>query len=637
MYDFVYRKKRLVQFILALITLPFAFFGVDYYFRSGNSLSEVARVAGDQISQAEFNDALREQQERMRQQLGKNYDPVVFENPEVRMSLLDQLVGQRLLDQQARKNRFRVSDDQVRQYISEIPAFQVDGKFSQQRYEQLLAAQSPAKTSAAFVNDVRQALTLAPLQEPISAGNIVAKSNVLRYLSLLDQQREVSFATIAPDAFMKSVKVDDAAVAAYYDANIAAFQVPAQAQIEYVVLTPDALASQVSVDAAEVRKQYDDNVKQYAKAEERQASHILIAVKPDASDADKAAAKARAEALAAQARKAPAQFGELAVKNSQDPGSAAQGGDLGSFARDGSMVKPFEDAVFSAKQGDIVGPVQTDFGWHVIKVTGVKTAKSQPFDEVKLAIEKDLQQQKAVRKFAEAADQFQNLVYEQADSLAPVAKALGLPVQTTPFVTRAQAQQIASGNAKLVQALFSPESIAGKRNTDAIEVGPNALMAARIVEYRPAAARPFDAVQDEIRRQLARQAAIDLAQKAGREKLALLEQGRSDHDVGVVFAQPVALVRNRLQPGFTPEATTRIFQLDPAALPRYVGGPSERGGFAIYRLVKVVMPPSAEPAKLATAKARIAEMQNLEIFDAYVNVLKTKAKVEINQANLDKK
>ena len=185
----------------------------------------------------------------MRQQLGKNYDPVVFENPEVRYSMLEQIIGQRLLDEQARKNRFRVSDDQLRQYISEIPAFQVDGKFSQQRYEQLLAAQSPPKTSQAFVNDVRQALMLAPLQEPISAGNIVAKSNVERYLNLLDQQREVATFVIAPDAYMKEVKVDDAAVAAFYDANKAAFQVPEQAKIEYVVLTPDALAGQVTVDA----------------------------------------------------------------------------------------------------------------------------------------------------------------------------------------------------------------------------------------------------------------------------------------------------------------------------------------------------------------------------------------------------
>ena len=634
MYDFIYRQKRLVQIILALITLPFAFFGVDYYFRSGNSLSEVARVGSDQVSQAEFDNALRDQQDRMRQQLGKNYDPVVFENPEVRYSLLDQLIGQRLLDQQARRNRFRVSDDQLRQYITEIPAFQVDGKFSQERYEQLLAAQNPPKTSPVFISDVRQALTLAPLQEPISAGNIVAKSNVERYLNLLDQQREVAAVAISPDAYMKDVKVDDAAVAAFYEANKAAFQVPEQAKIEYVVLTPDALANQAGVDAAEVKKQYDDNIKQYAKAEERQASHILIAVKPDASDADKAAAKSKADALAAQARKTPAQFAELAKKNSQDPGSAAQGGDLGFFARDGSMVKPFEDAVFAAKQGDIVGPVQTDFGWHVIKVNAIKTAKSQPFDEVKGQIEKDLKQQKAVRKFAEAADQFQNLVYEQADSLQPVAKALNLQVQTTPALTRPQVQALGQGSAKFAQAVFSPESLQSKRNTEAIDVGSNMLVAARVVEYKPATPRPFDDVKAQIRKQLELKAASDRAQAVGKEKLALLQQGK---DAGLVFGKPVSLTRNQVQPGFPPDALLSIFHADPAKLPAYAGTQAEGGGYSIYKVTQVTTPPAPDAARVAAFNGRIGEQLGREMFNAYIASLKAKADVKINQTNLEKK
>ncbi len=634
MFDIVYRKKRLVQLILALITLPFAFFGVDYYFRSGPGLSEVAQVGSDKVTQAEFDDALRNQQDRMRQQLGKNYDPVVFENPEVRYQLLQQLIGQRLLDDQARKNRFRVSDDQLRQYVGEIPEFQVEGKFSQQRYEQLLASQNPPKTSQMFVNDVRQALTLAPLQEPITAGNIVARSNVERYLSLLDQQREVAAATISPAAYEKDVKVDDAAVSAYYDANKAAFQVPEQVKIEYVVLTPEPLAAQVSVDAAEIRKQYDDNLKQYAKAEERQASHILIAVKPDASDADKAAAKLKADALAAQARKAPAQFAELAKNNSQDPGSAAQGGDLGYFARDGSMVKPFEDAVFAGKQGDIVGPVQTDFGWHIIKINGIKAARTQSFDDAKSAIEKDLRQQKAIRKFAEAADQFQNLVYEQADSLQPVAKALNLQVQTTPLLPRAQIQAIGQGNAKFVQAVFSPESLQAKRNTEAVEIGPNMLAAARVVEYQPATPRPFDEVKAQIRKQLELKAASDLAQAAGKEKLAQLQAGK---DAGIVFGKPVSLTRNQAQPGFPPESLLGIFHADPAKLPAYVGTPSEDGGYSIYKVTQVITGPAPDAARVAAFNGRIGEQLGREMFNAYVASLKAKANVKINQTNLEKK
>jgi peptidyl-prolyl cis-trans isomerase D len=634
MFDFVYRKKRIVQIIIALITLPFAFFGVDYYFRSGSSVTEVARVGGEKITQTEFNEAIRDQQDRMRQQLGRNYDPAMFDNPDVRYSLLEQLIGQRLLDDQARRGRFRVSDDQLRQFISEIPAFQVDGKFSQQRYEQLLASQSPPKSSQAFINDVRRALTLAPLQEPISAGNIIAKSNVERYLGLLDQQREVAVAVFAADAYLKDVKVDDDGVKAFYDANQAAFQVPDQVKIEYVALTPDTLAGQVSVDAADVRKQYDDNVKQYTRPEERQASHILITVKPDAKDADKAAAKTKADALAAQAKQNPAQFAELAKQSSQDPGSAAQGGDLGSFARDGSMVKPFEDAVFTAKQGDIVGPVQTDFGWHIIKVTAVRAGRTQSFDEAKAQIEQDLKRQKATRKFAEAADQFQNLVYEQAESLQPVAKALNLQVQTTPLITRSQVQALAMGNAKVAQAVFSPESLQAKRNTEAIEVGPNTLMAARVIEYKPATPRPFDDVKAEIRRQLERKAASELAQVAGKEKLALLEQRK---DAGVTFGKPVTLTRNQAQPGFPPDALLRIFQADSAKLPTYVGAPSEGGAFSIYKLLQVIKPPAPDATRITAFDSRIGEQLGREMFNAYLASLKSKADVKINQTNLEKK
>ena len=632
MYDLIYRKKRLVQIILALITLPFAFFGVDYYFRGGGSASEIARVGGDTISQAEFANAIRDQQDRMRQSLGKDYDPSVFNNPEVRYSMVEQLVGQRVLDQEVRRGNLRVSDAQLAQFIGELAPFQEDGKFSRTRYEQLLTSQS--MTPLAFEQRVRQELTLAPLQEPIANGNITAMSNVERYLGLLDQQRQVAVATVSADAYLKDVKIDDAAVRAFYDANQGVFQVPDEVKIEYLVLTPQSLIGQITVDPAEVKKQYDDNIKQYTKAEERQASHILVAVKPDATDADKAAAKEKAEALAASARKTPAKFPELAKQNSQDPGSAGQGGDLGSFARDGSMVKPFEDAVFSGKQGDIVGPVQTDFGWHIIRITGVKPGKTQSFDEAKPQIEQDLKQLKATRKFVEAADQFQNLVYEQADSLQAAAKGLSLEVKTTPMLTRTQVQALAQNSAKFVQAVFSAESLQAKRNTEALEVAPNTLMAGRVIDYKPATTRPFDDVKVEIRRQLEHNAASELAQKTGKEKLALLEQGK---DAGMPFDKPVTLTRNQAQPGFPPDALIKIFQANANKLPAYVGALAERGTFSIYKVIQVVTPPAPDPDRLKAFNNRIGDQVGHELFNAYLASLKSKADVKINQANLEKK
>jgi len=632
MFDFVYRKKRLVQVILALITLPFAFFGVDYYFRGGGSATEVARVGGETISQVEFANAISDQQDRMRQSAGKDYDPTVFSNPEVRYSMLEQLIGQRVLDQQVRRGNLRVSDAQLAQFIGELAPFQEDGKFSRAKYEQLLISQN--MTPLAFEQRVRQELTVAPLQEPIANGNITATSNIERYLALLDQQRQVAVATVPADAYLKDVKIDDAAVKAFYDANQGVFQVPDEVKIEYLVLTPESLTGQITVDPAEVKKQYDDNVKQYTKAEERQASHILVAVKPDATEADKAAAKQKAEALAASARKTPAKFAELAKQNSQDPGSAGQGGDLGSFARDGSMVKPFEDAVFSGRQGDIVGPVQTDFGWHIIRITGVKPGKTQSLDEARPQIEQDLKRQKATRKFVEAADQFQNLVYEQADSLQAAAKGLNLEVKTTPMLTRAQVQALAQNSPKFVQAVFSAESLQAKRNTEALEVAPNTLMAARVIDYKPATTRPFDDVKVEIRRQLERNAASELAQKTAKEKLALLEQGK---DAGLSFGKPVTLTRNQAQPGFPPDALIKIFQVNANKLPAYVGAPAERGSFSVYKVTQVVSPPAPDPERLKAFNNRVGDQVGHELFNAYLASLKSKADVKINQANLEKK
>ena len=634
MFEFTHKHKRVVQIILALITLPFAFFGVDYYFRGGGGAVDVATVAGDRITQQEFNNAIAEQQERLRAQLGPNYDPTMFDNPEVRFSILEQLINRRLLQKEAARESLRVPDSQLQQFIAEQPAFQENGKFSPERYKTLLAAQNMSPLG--FEERLRQDLLLTPLQEPIGAGNIVARSSGERYLGLLEQKREVAAAAIDPEQFLPQIKIDDAAVKAQYDANPASYNTPELAKVEYVVLTQDALAAQTVPDAAEVRAHYDHNLKQYSKPEEREAAHILIAVKPDAKPEEKAAAKKKAEDLLAQAKANPNKFAELAKQHSQDPGSASQGGNLGAFGR-GTMVKPFEDAVFAMNVGDIAGPVETDFGYHIIKLTAVEAAKVRPFDEVKAQIETDLKRQKAAQKFATAADQFQNLVYEQADSLQGAAKALGLTVRTTPPVTRNQVQALAQGSAKFVQALFAPESIQAKRNTEAIEVAPNVLMAGRIVEYKPPALRPFAEVEEEIRKQLAGKAAAEMAQKAGHENLALLEQGKSDKEAGVAFAAPVTLARRDVQAGYPPDALTRIFQVAPTKLPQYTSATNEKGGLSIYRLLKVIEPPTGDAAKLDAAKRQVGDQVARELQTAYLETLKAKADVKINQANLEKK
>jgi len=633
MYDLLHKHKRIAQLILALISLPFAFFGVDYYFRSGDTAADVATYKGGRITQAEFTQSLRDQQENLTR-AQRPFDPAMFDNPEVRFQILQQLIRQRIIEKKGDDLHFRVTSAQVVDQIAADPRFQVGGKFSLEAYKAALDGARVPET--AYEESIRREILGERFVDPIARGSIVAGPTRVAFVTLLEQARDVAVATIDAEPFARDVKVDAAAVKAFYDANAGLFKTPEEVNFEYVILTPDALSAEVTVTPDEVKAQYAAQSKQFTQEEQRQAAHILIAVKPDASASDKAAAKKKAEDILAQAKANPAKFAELAKQYSQDPGSAAQGGDLGSNPR-GTMVKAFDDAVFAAKPGDIVGPVETDFGYHVIRVDGITPMRARSLDEVRPQIEADLKKQKVMQKFAAAADQFQNLVYEQADTLAGVAKALNLTVKTSGLVTRAKAQELAQGNAKFIETLWAPESLAAKRNTEAIEIGPNTLIAGRVTEYRPAAPRPFEQVKDEIQRQLVAKQASEQAQARGREKLAALEAGKSEKAEGITFGAPVTLRRNQMQPGFPPEATVRIFQADPAKLPGYVGAANERGGYSIYKILNAITPPPPDPAKLAAAATRIGEMQSRELFDAYVATLKAKADIKINQANLEKK
>jgi peptidyl-prolyl cis-trans isomerase D len=632
MFDFVGRNKRVAQVILALIALPFAFFGVDSYVqRMGTSPDEVAKIGSDRIHRVEFDNELRNQQERMRSMLGKQFDPAMFDNPEVRFNILEQLINQRLLSQQATKNNIVVSEDLIRQYILDFPAFQENGKFSPEKARSILSSQGLSEAMLEY--QIRNLLQQQPLQDPFGNGAFVSRTSTEQFMRLNGQQREVSVATVDVEPYLKQVNPDEAAVKAYYDGNQAQFQVPEQVRLETLTLSLDSIAAKVAVDPAEVRKNYEDNRATYADPEQRQASHILIAVKSDAKPEEKAAAKAKAEDLTKQAQAAPDKFAELAKMSSEDPGSKEQGGDLGYFGK-GAMDKPFEDAVFAMKQtGEIVGPVESAFGYHVIRLTGIRPEKVKPFDEVKGQIEQDLRRQKGQKQFAEAAEKFQNLVYENSDKLQPAADALQLKVVQSGLMSRAQVAALAQRNPKLVQAVFSPESLSSKRNTEAIEVGPSTLMAARVIEHKPAAPRPFADVKDEIRNMLQRKGATELATKDGEAKLAEVQQGKN---VALVWDKPREFTRQQRQPGFTEDAITRIFRVDPAKLPAYVGAVNDKGGYSIYRISKVTNPEVKDDA-VKTASGQLSGQVNRELFLAYLGALKQKTDVVIHQENLDKK
>ena len=630
MFDLIHKNKRLVQVLLALMVLPFAFWGVDSYRRGASTAQDLAEVAGQKITLQDFSRAQRDQQDRLRALLGSNFDAAMLDTPEQRAELLDQLIQQRLLAVHAIRSNLVVTDEQLREIIVALPAFQENGRFSKARYDAMLRAQG--MNDVVFEYRLRRDVELQQLNGAVADASLVSKSLAERILAIQGQEREVSEAVLSIEQFAGQVKLAPDAVQTYYDKHPGEFVVPEQVRAEFAVLNADALAALETVSEADVRSLYDSKVR--PKFEER------------------AAAKKKAEELLAQLRAAPEKFGELAKQYSQDPGSKDNGGDLGYFAR-GAMVKPFEDAVFKLKQGQMSGIVESSFGFHIIKLTGIKPAKAgEPeerqashilitappavgdFQSMRADLEKELKRQRMGKKFAEAAETFSNLAYEQPDTLQPVADKFKLKLQQSGWVTReANAAAGALNNQKILDALFSPDSLKNKRNTEVVDAGPDALIVARVIEHKPAAPRPLDEVRAEIAKKLTDQEALALALKSGEAKYVELQQGK---DAGLKWGAAKTVSRQG-KPAVHPDGLKAIFRADVSKLPVYVGVELRDRGYGIYRISRVIDAPPADAARRKEIQEQLARQAAQEDSAAYIESLRAAAKIEINRSNLEKK
>ena len=627
MFDLVQKHKKLIQLMLAVIFLPFAFFGIDSYFRAGDGGNHVATVGGHPVTQQEFAQALQERQNYLQRLVGSRADPAMLDSPELRFAALDGIIRQRLLINQAARGNVLVSDEQLQQVIAEQPAFQEDGKFSHARYVELLKRQNMTETG--FEASLRRDIMLQRVNGAYMATAIVPNSVAERLLRINAQQREVSQSTLEPEKFAAQVRIEDGAVKSYYDTHQNEFQVAQQARLEYVTLSLDGIAAQTDAGADEVKQFYEQNLKQYARGDERQASHILITADAQATPEQKQAARAKAEQLLKQVKQNPASFADAAKKNSQDPGSAAKGGDLGFFPR-GAMVKPFDEAVFKMKVGEIEGLVESQFGFHIIKLTG---AKMHGFDEVKKQVELDLKRQKAGKKFAALAEELNNKVFEQGDSLKPAADAMKLSIQTSGWVSRSGGDNKLLNNPKLLQVVFNDDAVKNKRNTEVVDVGNNTLISARVLEFKPATVQPLDEVRAEIVKRLTRDQAAQLAAKQGRELLAKLKQG----DAGEVSWGAAKLVSRENAQGFAGPAVAEIFKADGGKLPAYAGIETPQGGYVLVKITRIVDAETFDAARRKAAADELRQMVAQEELNAYVASLKLKADVKIQQDRLEKK
>jgi len=622
MFDFVRTHTRLaLGFMLLLIIPSFIFFGVQGYSRFNDATNDtVATVDGQAIKRVEWDEAHKRMLDQMRRQ-SRSPDQVV-DTPALRRETLDGLLRERVLLAAANDLHLQPGNARMARLFDGDPSYAglrgPDGRISRE----LLAVQG--MTPEVFDQRLRQELGMKQVVLGITQTVPVPAAAASAALDAFLQRRAVQLQRFDPAAYRSKVTPTDAEVEAYYKGHEALFKAPEQANIEYVMLDLAALGKGTALDDAALRKGYADMAAKFTVPEERRASHILIAADREKPAAERAKAKARAEALLAEVRKNPASFADVAKKNSADPGSAANGGDLDFHPR-GDMTPPFDDMVFKLKQGEISDVVETDFGYHVIQLTAVRGGTSRPFDEVKGEVEAELRKAAAQKRWAETAEQFTNTAYEQSDSLQPLVDKLKLEKKTATVTrTPSPGDKGPLASPKLLDAVFSAETVRNKRNTDAVEVAPNQLVAARVLQHTPARTLPLAEVKDRAREAVVIEQAAALARKEGEAKVATLKAGGAAGE-----ALPIVITVSRGQAqGVPPPLMDAVLRADAAKLPAVTGVDLGPDGYVVVRVMQV-LPREVPPTGDDPLRGQYAAAWAAAEADAYLIALKKRYKAEI--------
>ena len=590
--------KRWLMFIAMVLIIPsFVVTGIYSYNRMTQADNSIAKVGDSSITPELFDQAKRQQLERLRQQMGDQFRAGMLDTPEAREALVRNLMDEAAVTQTVAREHVGVSEQEAVALIKNADALKENGQFSPALYERFL--QSQGKSDQQFVAEVRRDLAKEALLTGVTATYPVPSAVVEHLHKIITEEREVQTLIFNIDQYMGDVKVTPDEVKAYYDGHQSEFMADEHVTAQYVVLSPESFKASIKPNEEDVRSYYEQNKQRYATAEERRASHILISFGDD-----KAASKKKAEEILGKAKADPSSFAKQAKENSVDTGSAVEGGDLSFFGR-GMMVKPFEDAVFSAKKGDIVGPVESDFGWHVIYVTDIHPARVRDFNEVRADIEAEYIDQMALREFSEKAEEFTNIVYEQADSLEPAAQKFGLKLMTAEDVTRqgpADPELAPFFNEHVLENLYGSECLQEKRNSAAVEVGSNQLVAVRVEKHFPKAVRPFDEVKGQIEDGLKLRKAGELAKAAGEKKVAEVRQSKSLDG----FSKAVWVSRQNLL-GHPAQLVDRMVALPADKLPAYTGMQVDGGAYfvAFVNAAKVKAPTENELKSLSREFATI--------------------------------
>lgn len=628
MFNFVEKHKRLIMFLMVLVIAPaFVIVGVDT-FQRGADAAQIAEVGGNPITVEEYERNLEQQRERLRQTLGRNFDASLFDTPAMRKEVLDRMIADRVLSYYAARNHLdrSVSPAQINAVLRQVPGLaDPDGQISKENLTRL--SRSVNMSPDGLLASVRADLAEQQIARAIEQGAFVSKNATARFVQSRGETREVSRFFLPAGQYASKVDVKPEEIENYYKAHNDDFRTPEQLRAEYVVLSKEAIESQIVVNPDEVQRQYESATGTNRKARQE--------------------ARAKAESVLAELRKDPQKFPELAKQHSQDPVSAAQGGDLDYFTR-GSMVKPFEDAVFKLKPKEISPIVETDFGFHIIQLTDIRKgpegeerrashillgAPASPKEVAsKTEIERSLRQQQVTKKFAEEVENFKDVAFDQPDSLQPLADRFKLKVQTSNWLSRTTGQPPLD-NQRLLNALFTDDALKDKRNSEAVEVAPGRWIVARVVEHRPASIRPLEQVRTEIEGNLREEKAIAMAKQIGEEKLKALQSGGQAE---VKWSAPTQITRDRAAE-LNRDMVNALFKADTQKLPAYVGMEVPRAGYALLRITKVERPEKISDEQLKSASYALNQVTALQQRQAFVNVLRERADVEVNEARLEKK
>ncbi len=615
--------------IVGLLIVPFALWGINSYFEGGGN-AVVANVNGTDISLNDYRDLMARQRERVRSMLGANATGELIDSLVKPKDVLESAVERELLIQVARQAKFRVSDAVLVDQIRSMEGFQRDGVFSKQIYEQALKARG--YTAATFEHEMAQSVLLEQLNSGIVSTALVTKADVDAYIRLRDQKRELGYAIIASAPLATAMVPTDDQIKKYYDEHTAQFVQPEEVSIEYVELRSADMLGKVTVSETELKQFYDEQKDQFGVGEERRARHILISI-DKAKDANGDAALKKAKELVERLKTGEA-FEALAKTQSQDPGSAAQGGDLGYFGR-GTMDPAFEAAAFSLKKGDVSDPVKSSFGYHIIKVEDIRPGSLKPFADVKAEVERQVRDRKAQSMFYEQSDTLSNLAYEKPDSLQPVADALGLQVQKTGMFSKRGGAGIAA-NPKVMSAAFSDEVLGKGLNSEPIEIGPsgvNDVVVVRVKDHKPEQQLKLETVRAEVINQLKQQLAREKCEELGK---AFRKQLESNTDPAVVAKEHKAewkagVVASRNDAALSREIANEVFKMaKPATGGATVGGIALANGD--YAVIKLTGVKDGDPAAVdeTQRKAIVQSLTNRASeseFGAMLQSAKEKAKI----------